>query len=108
MPALRYLALAALVVWLGLTIGALDDELGSNVLGGFALLAPACGMVVLTALLVMKFVGPPPRSFTLRAAVAFLMFVSTVYAASVPAHARWALAVTTVLGLILLFWYSRE
>jgi hypothetical protein len=108
MPAFRYLALAALVVWLGLTMAALGRELGNPFLERFNPLAAASGAVVLVSLFVIKFVGPPPRSFTVRAGLVLLMLAATIYASSVPDHATPALSATLIVGLVLLFWYSHE
>jgi uncharacterized membrane protein len=101
MLAIRYLALAALVVWLGgmvvlsvivapttfrvlqeagsgggrVIAGALFGELLSR----FDVLAYACGGVVLVALFVMKFLGPPPAGFVVRAAIVAAMLAIAVY-----------------------------
>src|SRR5262249_57296914 len=82
MVAVRYVALLALVVWLGgmVMLGAVvapstfrvlqaADPAAGRVLAGalfgeilrlFHLLAYACGALIILALVVMKFVGPPP------------------------------------------------
>jgi hypothetical protein len=101
MLAIRYLALAALVVWLGgmvvlsvvvapttfrvlqeaesgggrIIAGALFGELLSR----FDLVAYGCGGVVLVGLFVMKFLGPPPTAFVVRAAIAAAMLAIAVY-----------------------------
>jgi hypothetical protein len=101
MPAIRYLALAALVVWLGgmVVLGLIvapttfrvlqeADPSGGRVIAGalfgdllaqFHWLAYACGGVVLVALFVMKFVGPPPPAFVVRAAIVAAMLAIAVY-----------------------------
>ena len=101
MFAIRYVALLALVVWLGgmILLGALvapstfrvlqagDAEAGRVLAGSlfgeilrlFQLLAYACGAIILACLLVMKFVGPPPRAFVLRAGVVVLMLGIALY-----------------------------
>jgi hypothetical protein len=97
----RYLGLVALVVWVGglavlgllvapatfrvlqavapatgrLLAGAVFGE----VLRLFHLAAYACGAIVLVALFAMKFVGPPPRSFPLRAAITAAMLLVAAY-----------------------------
>src|SRR6185295_11777565 len=87
MLAIRYLALAALVVWLGgmVVLGLLvapsifgtlqsatHDAAQGRVLAGatfgeilrrFHYLAYGCGAILIAALLVMKLVGPPPQTF---------------------------------------------
>ena len=55
--------------------GALFGELLSQ----FHLLAYACGGVVLVALFVMKFLGPPPAAFVVRAAIVAAMLAIAVY-----------------------------
>jgi hypothetical protein len=107
MPAVRYLALAALVVWLGLTVAALGGEL-DGLHGRFHAVSAACGAAVLVALFVMKFVGPPPRAFVVRAALAFAMLTATVYGWAMPPHLPAALLATAALGFILLSWYANE
>jgi hypothetical protein len=103
MPVVRYVALAALVVWLGGTIQTLSGELGRHVTA----IAYACGGVMLIALLIMKFVGPPPRAFFVRIALVAVMLIAT-------AVAQWnrpspaAEAITAVVGLVLLSFYARE
>lgn len=162
MLAVRYLALAALVVWLGgmvvltlivapTTLRVLQDAdpgggrvaagaLVGELLSQFDLLAYACGGIVLVALFVMKFLGPPPAAFVVRAAIVAAMLAIAVYAgvpvgreivriqagvsgpvgdlpAADPRRLRvdalhrtstTLMTVNMVLGLVLLFWYTRE
>jgi hypothetical protein len=97
----RYLALAALAVWVGgmVVLGALvapstlrvlqaADPAGGRVLAGlvfgeilqrFPLLAYACGAIVLVSLWVMKFVGPPPSWFVVRSAIVASMLAVALY-----------------------------
>jgi hypothetical protein len=97
----RYATLAALVVWLGgmVVLGALVapstfgvlqalDPQGGRVLAGavfgdvlrlFHLLAYGCGAAMLVGLFVMKFVGPPPPGFVLRAALVVAMLAVAAY-----------------------------
>ncbi len=94
MVAVRYAALAALVVW----IAAMLMRIAGSVLALYA--APlACGAIVLLGLLVMKFVGPPPRAFIPRIALVGGMLIATVL--EIP-------ALTLALGAVLLFWYVSE
>jgi uncharacterized membrane protein len=101
MLAVRYLALAALAVWLGgMVVLALivapatfrvlqdADPSGGRVIAGalfgellsrFDLLAYTCGGVVLVALFAMKFLGPPPAAFVLRATIVAAMLGIAVY-----------------------------
>ena len=96
------MALLALVVWLGgmVALGLLvapstfrvleaHDPAAGRVLAGavfgeilrrFYLLAYVCGGVMLVCLLIMKFVGPPPRTFVARAAIVLVMLALAAYA----------------------------
>ncbi|MGB7218403.1 MAG: DUF4149 domain-containing protein [Vicinamibacterales bacterium] len=98
----RYLALTTLAVWLGgmVTVGlivapstfsvlqAADPAMGrvlagalfGEILGRFHLLAYGCGGLMLACLLVLKFVGPPPRTFVPRLAIVAAMLALEVYA----------------------------
>jgi hypothetical protein len=98
----RYLALAALAVWVGglVVLGAVVapstfrvlqavDPAGGRALAGLAfgeilqrfhLLAYACGALVFVSLWVMKFVGPPPSWFVFRSAVVASMLAVALYA----------------------------
>jgi len=102
MPVVRYVALAALVVWLGGTMAALDVELMRHL----APLSYACGAVTLIGLFVMKFVGPPPRAFVARSALVAVMLAVTMLAFT--RHAPSLLLIALTLGFILLAWYARE
>jgi hypothetical protein len=113
MPVVRYAVLAALVVWLGATVQSLTGESPGERLS----LAYGCGGVVILGLFVMKFVGPPPRAFALRVALAALMLAITVAAAALGGTSRPAGAAgfslimhgaTAAIGFILLSWYARE
>lgn len=101
MLAIRYVALTALVVWLGgmvilgllvapSTFGVLQasDPANGRVLAGavfgtilrrFHYVAYACGAILFLALFVMKFVGPPPQAFVVRAALVFVMLLVALY-----------------------------
>jgi branched-subunit amino acid ABC-type transport system permease component len=103
MPVVRYAALAALVFWLGGMTQALAGDLYRHM----TLVALASGAIILVSLFVMKFVGPPPHAFVLRAALAAVM----IAAAAAPlafGPSRTAQAVTLGLGLVLLGWHARE
>jgi hypothetical protein len=108
MPAIRFIALAALVVWLGgmVVLGLLvapstfrvlqtQDPVAGRVLAGalfgeilrrFYILAYACGAIVLLCLVIMKFVGPPPQAFLVRAAIVVVMLGLAGYAGVPVAH----------------------
>jgi len=63
MIAVRYVALAALVVWLAGSMTAVAAEMFRRP----DLVAYTCGAVIVVCFVVMKFVGPPPRAFFKRA-----------------------------------------
>jgi len=107
LAAVRYAALAALVVWLAALAGALAGD----VLRHLTLVSAACGSVLLLALFAMKFIGPPPHAFVPRIAIVVAMLAvvgSAVFARAAPAFTTAALATAAVLGFGLLAWYSRE
>lgn len=101
MLAIRYLALTALVIWLGgmvvlgllvapSTFGVLQasDPTHGRMLAGavfgeilrrFHVLAYACGAVLLVCLLLMKFVGPPPHGFIPRVGIVVVMLALAAY-----------------------------
>ena len=77
----------------------------------FHWLAYACGGLMLACLLVMKFVGPPPRAFIPRVLVVVVMLAVTIYSGTVRETRETSTALMTVdvaLGLLLLGWYVRE
>ena len=108
MFAVRYVALVALVVWLGGTVvlGLLvapatfnvlqaNDPATGRMLAGvpvgdvmhrFHLMAFGCGAVIFISLFIIKFVGPPPRAFVLRAALVFVMLALEGYSGGVVAR----------------------
>ena len=101
MLAIRYVALTALVVWLGgmvilgllvapSTFGVLQsaDPANGRMLAGavfgtilrrFHYVAYACGAILYISLFLMKFVGPPPQAFVLRAVLVFVMLGVAVF-----------------------------
>ena len=102
MGIVRYVALVALVLWIG-ALAARVVDLHRQ----WPFVALASGATVIVALLVMKFVGPPPRAFRGRMALALLMLAVTVFAA-VWGETSTLTTVDIALGLILLAWYARE
>jgi hypothetical protein len=98
---LRYVALLALVLWLGamIALGALvapstfrvlqaSDPTAGRALAGavfgdilrhFHLMAYGCGLVLMACFIVKKLVGPPPAAFALRLAIVVLMLVLDAY-----------------------------
>lgn len=98
MLALRYAALLALVVWVGglVVLGgvvapAMFDVLGasgaagrvsagavfSSVLGRFHLVSYGCGGVVIASLVARAVLGPRPRRFAIRVAIAAAMLAAS-------------------------------
>ncbi len=59
----RYATLVALVIWLG----AMVDERFGDLFRRAHLLTYACGAATVVGLFVLKFLGPPPMAFVLRA-----------------------------------------
>ena len=106
MFAVRYAALVALAVWFGVTV--VLAMLGGSGLGesgrNLHLLSGLCGVAILICLFVMKFVGPPPRAFPMRATLVGLMLLVGAASRFAPA----LLLANLLLGLILLHWYVRE
>jgi hypothetical protein len=100
----RYVALVALVVWIGAMAGVLLPGVFARPLW----LASGCGAVIIVCLFVMKFVGPPPRAFVPRAAITALMLLLMAAAIVLRTASATLLTVNLALGLMLLFWYVRE
>jgi hypothetical protein len=102
----RYVTLAALVIWLGAMAG---DQFG-DLLRRVPLIPFACGAVMVVGLFVMKFMGPPPIGFVVRAGIAALMLAIALAAAFVAPRSASPLLMTANLGLgfVLLTWYVRE
>ena len=104
----RYATLTALVIWVGGMLLSLAQALYPGRLPTFDLISVACGAIIVAGLFVMKFIGPPPQSFTLRAALALLMTALALYAGLYHQSTTAILAVNIAAGLILLAWYARE
>jgi len=106
----RFVALIALAVWLGGMVasiwlancapGALSRETRA--------LGYVCGGVVLVSLFMIKFLGPPPRRFPLRAGTVALMLLVALYADYMHVSSVAPTAINMVLALVLLSWYARE
>ena len=109
MLAIRYVTLAALVVWLGgmVTLRLLSAPSAED-LRHFQSVAYACGAAIFVCLLVIKFVGPPPHDFFRRAGIVAFMLVVAAYAALRPQASTLTMTIDIVLGFVLLFWYVRE
>jgi uncharacterized membrane protein len=103
MIVVRYAALVAVVIWLGV----LQNELFADRSDYATWLGVTCGVITMVALFAMKFLGPPPHAFAPRAAIVALMVVLTFidyayHASKMPA------AINACLGFVLLSWYARE
>ena len=81
MLAIRYVTLAALVVWLGgmVALGLLTAP-SPEELRRFQWVGYACGAIIFVCLFVIKFVGPPPHDFLRRAGLVALMLAVAIYA----------------------------
>jgi hypothetical protein len=106
MIVVRYVTLVALVLWLG----AMVDERFGGLTGRAHLLAYACGATTVVGLFALKFLGPPPMTFVVRAGIAVLMLAIAAASAMLPNRdvAAMLLTVNIALGLVLLSWYVRE
>jgi hypothetical protein len=106
LTAVRYVALAALVVWLAALAGALAGD----ALRHIHFVSAACGGVIVLSLIAMKFIGPPPRAFLPRIAIVAVMLATmgwTMLGAASTMRTP-ALAATAALGFVLLAWYATE
>jgi hypothetical protein len=103
MLVVRYIVLAALVVWLGGALQAIGGDLDRHLHA----LAYACGGVMLVGLLVLKFVGPPPHGFLIRIAL-ILAVLGVTTVAVFRGQSRPTTVASAALGGILLAWYARE
>jgi hypothetical protein len=101
----RYATLAALVIWLGTMV----SQRFGDVIGRGTAVTYACGGAILVGLFVLKFMGPPPKAFVVRAAIAALMLaVSAAAVFTAPELSRQLTALNVGLGFVLLIWYVRE
>ena len=104
----RYVALAALVVCLGGSVLMLAGTMVGDLSSRFQLIAAACGAIIFISLFIMKFIGPPPHSFVLRAALAFAMTAMALYVGVLQRGSISVMVFNVALGLALLTWYARE
>lgn len=101
----RYVTLVALVIWLG----AMVDERFGDLLRRPHLISYACGAATVVGLFVLKFMGPPPMAFVVRAGIAVVMLALALGTAFVARGAGNVLLTINIgLGLVLLIWYVRE
>jgi hypothetical protein len=106
MIVVRYVTLAALVLWLSAMLG---TQFG-GLLRQYPWATLACGAITVIGLFAMKFLGPPPPAFVPRVAIVFVMLVVGAAAARLVASgtASWLLTINIGLGFVLLYWYTRE
>jgi hypothetical protein len=101
----RYATLAALVIWLG----AMVSQRFGHLLGRGFPVAYGCGAAIVVGLFVLKFMGPPPKAFVVRAAIAVLMLAISAAAAFTAREVSQQLMTVNIgLGFALLIWYVRE
>jgi hypothetical protein len=102
----RYATLVALVIWLAAMMG---DRFG-DVLHRAHLIGYACGATTVVGLFVLKFMGPPPMAFVMRAGLAVLM-IAIALGSTLLENRELSTMLTVVnigLGFTLLIWYVRE
>ena len=107
MFAVRFIALATLVVWLAAMLAVVLGER----LSALDHMPYVTGSVILTCLFIMKFVGPAPRGFIPRAAIVVAMLATTLAPQLVDRlnmSSNELLATRMALGFALLAWYARE
>ena len=102
----RYATLVALVIWLGAMMGERFGDLFRRA----HLITYACGATTVVGLFVLKFMGPPPMAFVMRAGLAVLMIAIALGTAFVAPRevSDLLMTVNIGLGLVLLIWYVRE
>ena len=111
MFALRYVALAALAVWVGgLVLLLLIGDQHVDAARALHRIALFCGFAVVVTLSATKLLGPPPAAYPVRVLVSAAMLLMTLLSgfAVVDAAAKALNVVNTVAGLFLLSFYARE
>ncbi len=110
MAVIRFAALTALAVWLGGMVAPiwLSGDVACDLGRQTRSLAYVCGGILLVSQFAMKFLGPPPRRFVLRASIAALMLAIVAAAQLAGIDSPAPVGVTLVLGLIQLSWYAHE
>jgi hypothetical protein len=106
----RFVALAALAIWIGGMLAPfwLTSSVASNLGPQTRLLGYVCGALVLVSLFVIKFMGPPPSRFPLRASIVAVMLLILIYTDVMRVTSAAPTAVNVVLALVLLSWYAHE
>ncbi len=104
----RYFALVALAIWVGGMVAPFWMIRSMDVPPLSGPLAYACGGTELLSLLVLKFVGPPPRAFPLRAVLVILMLGVAAAAQTMQVTSLIPVLLNITAGLVLLSWNARE
>jgi len=114
----RFAALAAVVTVVGGTSLGLADLIRTDAVQLLEWIVTTAGLLTVVSLFVMKFLGPPPQSFVLRAALACALTIAgtlaTVVPYMLPTVHSYLPSITSllwtelVLGIVLLTWYARE
>lgn len=105
MIVVRYATLVALVFWLGLMTGARFTGLARRA----DLVGYACAGTMLAGLIAMKFLGPPPRAFFVRAGLALAMLaIAAASSFAGRASTDTLLTLNIAIGFAMLVWYVRE
>jgi hypothetical protein len=104
----RYVALVALAIWVGGMVAPfwMPRSLDVPTLSGP--LAYACGGTELVSLVVLKFVGPPPRAFPVRAVLVVLMLGIAASAQALRVTSPIPSLLNVAAGLVLLSWNASE
>jgi hypothetical protein len=104
----RYVALVALAIWVGGMVVPfwMPRSPGTPALSGP--LAYACGGTELVSLFVLKFVGPPPRAFPVRAVLVVLMLAIVAAAQAMRVTSLIPALINVTAGLVLLSWNASE
>ena len=107
MLAVRYVALAALVFWLGAIAATLTGQ-STDDASRWHFLPEAAACIIIGCFVVMKLVGPPPAAFFLRTAIVIAMLAVAIYADWARPRPSLPMSIDLALGGVLLFWYVKE
>lgn len=103
MPVIRFIALAALVVWLG----SATQIVAGDWLRSIERVTYICGAVMLVGLVAMKLIGPPPHTFPIRVGLVVLILAITAVG-HMWGRTIGATTAGAAVGFVLLSWYARE
>jgi len=105
--AVRYVALAALVFWLGALAATLTGRATDDA-SVWRLAPEAAGCIIIACFVAMKLVGPPPAAFFARTAIVVVMLAVAASAHLARLGPSLPNSIDLALGSVLLFWYVRE